>query len=78
MQYAPLNLEPLVTSRRYCLEELLSAVKRVSEGGKYISSLKVLLSILIRIHQAETRNAFGREFEIAIKLANGKSLGNRK
>ena len=59
------------------MEELLIAVKRVSEGQKYISkSVENLL-----VHQLDhdkpslKHTALSRrEFEIMIKLANGKSL----
>ncbi|MBL7968244.1 MAG: response regulator transcription factor [Prolixibacteraceae bacterium] len=58
-------------------EELLSAVKKVSSGGKYISqSLAESLAL-----QFDTKNQGPkhdslsvREFEIMIKLANGQSL----
>lgn len=58
-------------------EELLLAVKRVSEGGKYIS-LSLAERIALHIDKDTTRLKHevlsGREFEILIKLANGKSL----
>lgn len=58
-------------------EELLLAVKKVSEGGKYISNelaenLAGNLSRDSSRYKHETLS--GREFEIMIKLANGKSL----
>jgi len=58
-------------------EELLSAVKRVSEGGKYISQ-SLTESIALHLDKDSSRQKHemlsGREFEIMIKLANGKSL----
>jgi two-component system, NarL family, invasion response regulator UvrY len=58
-------------------EELLSAVKQVSEGGKYIS--QSLAKIIARHLNKDSFNQkhemlSDREFEIMIKLANGKSL----
>lgn len=58
-------------------EELLLAVKKVSAGGKYISH--ALAENLARHFSNEVnpnKHEFlsGREFEIMIKLANGKSL----
>ncbi|MFY9151704.1 MAG: response regulator transcription factor [Prolixibacteraceae bacterium] len=58
-------------------EELILAVKKVSEGGKYISySLAESLAInLDRDNDALKHDLLSkREFEILIKLANGKSL----
>jgi len=58
-------------------EELLIAVKKVSEGGKYIStSLAEGLALnLDKENDAMKHNILsGREFEILIKIANGKSL----
>ena len=59
------------------MEELQIAVKKVSEGQKYISvSLQNLLVHHLDDHKSAAKhNALsGREFEILIKLANGKSL----
>lgn len=58
-------------------EELLLAVKKVSEGGKYIShSLAESMAINLDKdnHSQKHEILSGREFEILIKLANGKSL----
>jgi len=58
-------------------EELLIAVKRVSEGGKYISqSLAENLAIHLDKdkHQHKHDVLSVREFDIMIRLANGKSL----
>jgi len=58
-------------------EELLLAVKRVSDGGKYISySLAESLAIHLDKDNYKQKHELlsGREFEIMIKLANGKSL----
>lgn len=58
-------------------EELLLAVKKVSEGGKYISSslAEGLALNLEKENYAMKHNILsGREFEILIKIANGKSL----
>ena len=58
-------------------EELLLAVKKVSEGGKYISnSLAEGLAINLDKESYAMKHDIlsGREFEILIKLANGKSL----
>lgn len=58
-------------------EELLLAVKKVSEGGKYISSslAEGLAVNLDKENYALKHNILSaREFEILIKLANGKSL----
>jgi len=58
-------------------EELLLAVKKVSQGGKYISYL-LAENLALHFSNEVTRNKHellsGREFEIMIKLANGKSL----
>lgn len=58
-------------------EELLQAVKRVSAGGKYISQ-SLAESIAHHLDKDTYRHKHeilsGREFEIMIKLANGKSL----
>jgi two-component system invasion response regulator UvrY len=57
--------------------ELLIAVKKVSEGGKYISSslAEGLALNLEKENYAMKHNILsGREFEILIKIANGKSL----
>lgn len=58
-------------------EELLLAVKKVSEGGKYIShSLAESMAINLDKDKDSQKHELlsGREFEILIKLANGKSL----
>ena len=58
-------------------EELLLAVKRISEGGKYISNT-LAESLALNLTKDTSRQKHeilsGREFEIMIKLANGKSL----
>jgi len=58
-------------------EELLIAVKKVSEGGKYISN-SLAESLAGHLDKDTTRQKHellsSREFEIMIKLANGKSL----
>jgi len=58
-------------------EELLIAVKKIATGGKYISqSLAENLAISFDkdIKQQKHDTLSSREFEIMIKLANGKSL----
>lgn len=58
-------------------EELLQAVKKVSEGGRYISqSLAESLAINIDKDSFQKKHDIlsSREFEIMIKLANGRSL----
>ena len=58
-------------------EELLLAIRRISDGGKYISqSLAENLAGLFshESHRQKHEVLSGREFEIMIKLANGKSL----
>lgn len=58
-------------------EELLIAVQRVSEGGKYISQSlaeNLAFSFSKDEKKQDHENLSGREFEIMIKLANGKSL----
>jgi len=58
-------------------EELLLAVKKISVGGKYISnSLAEELALnLKKDNFAQKHDSLsGREFEILIKIANGKSL----
>lgn len=58
-------------------EELLAAVKKVSAGGKYIShSLAESLAINLDKDPYQRKHDIlsGREFEIMIQLANGKSL----
>ena len=63
-------------------EELLEAVKKVSEGGKFISqSLAERLALILnkdtRLQKHEVLST--REFEIMIKLANGiplQEIGN--
>jgi DNA-binding NarL/FixJ family response regulator len=58
-------------------EELLIAVKKVSEGGKYISQ-SLAESLAINLDKDDYRQKHDilstREFEIMIKIANGKSL----
>jgi DNA-binding NarL/FixJ family response regulator len=58
-------------------EELLIAVQRVSEGGKYISQ-SLAESLAFHFSKDDKKQDHeilsGREFEIMIKLANGKSL----
>ena len=58
-------------------EELLSAVQKVSEGGKYISqSLAESMAFNFDKDNSSQKHEIlsGREFEILIKLANGQSL----
>jgi len=58
-------------------EELLLAVKRVSEGGKYISqSLAESLAVHLDKDNYQQKHDIlsAREFEVMIKLANGNSL----
>jgi DNA-binding NarL/FixJ family response regulator len=58
-------------------DELLLAVKKVSEGGRYISqSLAESLAINVDKDSFQEKHEIlsGREFEIMIKLANGRSL----
>lgn len=58
-------------------EELLLAVEKVSKGGKYISqSLAENLAFHINDdkNQQKHEKLSAREFEIMIKLSNGKSL----
>ncbi|MEI6696452.1 MAG: response regulator transcription factor [Bacteroidota bacterium] len=58
-------------------EELILAIKRVSEGGKYISqSLAENFALYIDkdSQQQKHDNLSAREFEIMIKLSNGKTL----
>lgn len=58
-------------------DELLLAVQKVSEGGKYISQslAENLADHLSRDEkQLDHEVLSGREFEIMIKLANGRSL----
>jgi two-component system invasion response regulator UvrY len=58
-------------------EELLAAVKKVSSGSKYIShSLAESLAINLDKDPYNQKHDIlsGREFEIMIQLANGKSL----
>lgn len=58
-------------------EELLLAIRKVSSGGKYISS-SLAESLVINFDKDSTRQKHellsSREFEIMIRLANGKSL----
>jgi two-component system, NarL family, invasion response regulator UvrY len=59
------------------MEELLTAVKRVSEGEKYISSSveAFLVQQLVEDKPSQKHNTLSpREFEIMIRLANGESL----
>jgi two-component system, NarL family, invasion response regulator UvrY len=59
-------------------EELLFAIKKVAEGGKYISQSlgEDLVTALNSNNQSQKHDKLSsREFEIMIKLANGKSLG---
>lgn len=58
-------------------EELILAIKKVSSGGKYISqSLAENLALHLDedIHRHKHEILSNREFEIMIKIANGKSL----
>jgi DNA-binding NarL/FixJ family response regulator len=58
-------------------EELILAIKKVSSGGKYISqSLAENLALHLDedIHRQKHEILSNREFEIMIKIANGKSL----
>lgn len=58
-------------------DELLLAIKKVSEGGKYISnSLAEGLAVNLEKENYALKHDIlsAREFEILIKLANGKSL----
>jgi DNA-binding NarL/FixJ family response regulator len=58
-------------------EELLQAVKKVSEGGKYISNaLAEGLAVNLEKENFALKHDIlsAREFEILIKIANGKSL----
>jgi DNA-binding NarL/FixJ family response regulator len=58
-------------------DELLLAVQKVSQGGKYISQ-SLAENLALRLakddNQQEHEILSSREFEIMIKLANGKSL----
>jgi len=58
-------------------EELLLAVKRISEGGRYISQ-SLAESLALNLNQDKQIQKHdilsGREFEIMIKLANGIPL----
>ncbi|MCX6227274.1 MAG: response regulator transcription factor [Bacteroidia bacterium] len=58
-------------------EELLEAVKRISAGGKYISrALAEHLAIHLDQNAGRQKHEIlsGREFDIMIRLANGRSL----
>ena len=58
-------------------DELLMAVKRVSEGGRYISQAlaeNLALHLDKETYRQKHEILSGREFDIMIKLANGKSL----
>jgi len=58
-------------------EELISAIKKVSAGGKYISQ-SLAENLALRLDDDSNRQKHeilsNREFEIMIKIANGKSL----
>lgn len=58
-------------------EELLMAVKKVSEGGKYISQAlaeNLASSFNNSSNKQKHETLSSREFEIMLRLANGKSL----
>jgi two-component system invasion response regulator UvrY len=58
-------------------EELIQAIKKVSSGGKYISqSLAENLALHLDEDSQRPKHEIlsNREFEIMIKIANGKSL----
>ena len=58
-------------------DELLLAIRKVSEGGKYISHTlaeRLALNLTKDTNKLKHESLSGREFEIMIKLANGKSL----
>jgi len=58
-------------------EELLLAIRKIAENGKYISqSLADCLALSINTdsHQAKHEKLSEREFNIMIRIANGKSL----
>jgi two-component system, NarL family, invasion response regulator UvrY len=58
-------------------EELILAIKKVSSGGKYISQAlaeNLALHLDGDLHNQKHEILSKREFEIMIKLANGKSL----
>lgn len=58
-------------------EELLLAVKKISEGGKYISNALaegLALNLEKKNYAQKHDSLSGREFEIMIKIANGESL----
>ena len=58
-------------------EELLIAVKKIAKGGKYISlSLAENLALYLDNETSEQKHDIlsKREFEIMLKIANGKSL----
>ncbi len=58
-------------------EELLMAIRKISSGGKYISqSLGEAIALYFKKdkHQKLHDALSNREFEILLKLANGKSL----
>ena len=60
-------------------EELILAVRRVSLGGKYISQVlaeNLALNLDADIFRPKHEILSNREFEIMIKIANGKSLQN--
>lgn len=58
-------------------EELILAIRRISEGGKYISNA-LAGNMALHFSKDTSRQKHellsGREFEIMVKLANGKSL----
>lgn len=58
-------------------DELLLAVKKISAGGKYISNAlaeELALNLKKENYTQKHDSLSGREFEILIKIANGKSL----
>jgi len=58
-------------------EELLLAVRKVSEGGKYISQTlaeNLALNLIMDTTRQKHEILSGREYEIMVRLANGKSL----
>jgi two-component system, NarL family, invasion response regulator UvrY len=58
-------------------EELLKAIRKISAGGKYISqSLAENIAFQLDKDKYQLKHEIlsGREFEIMLKLANGKSL----
>jgi DNA-binding NarL/FixJ family response regulator len=58
-------------------EELLLAIKKISKGGKYISNTlaeEIVLNLEKENYAHKHDSLSGREFEILIKISNGKSL----